>query len=49
MKRSTEGEIIQAMSSKINVLVHDMEIIKKNQNDGRNEDQFTDIHFLRAL
>ena len=48
-KRSTEGEIIQAMSFKINALVHDIETIKKNQNDGRKEDQFTNIHFLRAL
>ena len=40
-----EEKKIQAISSKLNALAHDLWIFQQNQNNPRNEDQFTTLRF----
>ena len=40
-----QEKIFKAMSSKIEALAHDIWMIKHDQNDRRNEDEFTTLRF----
>ena len=40
-----EEKKIRAISSKLNELAHDLWIIRQNQNNQRNENQFTTLRF----
>ena len=44
-KKLKEEKKIQAISSKLNALAYDLWIFQQNQNNQRNEDQFTTLRF----